>query len=96
MEVAFFSELDITKAYYQVPLTDKAMSLTAFPICLGLMEFTRLPFGLVTASATYIRLMRIVLAGLDGISFYLITFLCTVSPESLISTSFKCVLQRLR
>lgn len=25
----FFSELDITKAYYQEPLTEKAMSLTA-------------------------------------------------------------------
>ncbi|XP_050703984.1 uncharacterized protein LOC126989430 isoform X2 [Eriocheir sinensis] len=66
----YFSELDLTKAYYQVPLTDRAMCLTAFPTHLGLMEFCRLPFGLVTACATYIRLMRLVLAGLEGVTFY--------------------------
>ena len=60
----YFSELEITKVYYQVPLTDKVMSLIAFSTHLGLMEFTRLPFGLVTA---YAGLRHIVLAGLDGI-----------------------------
>ena len=66
----YFSELDLTKAYYQVPLTDRARPLTAFPTHRGLMEFCRMPFGLVTACATYIRLMRLVLAGLQGVSFY--------------------------
>ena len=66
----YFSELDLSKAYYQVPLSDYAKSLTAFPTHLGLMEFCRMPFGLVTACATYIRLMRIVLAGLTNVSFY--------------------------
>ena len=67
---AFFSELDFCKAYYQIPLSQKARELTAFATHLGLMEFCRLPFGLVTACATYIRLMRIVLAGLPNVSFY--------------------------
>ena len=40
----YFSELDICKAYYQVPLSDSAKALTAFPTHLGLMEFCRLPF----------------------------------------------------
>ena len=66
----YFSELDLSKAYYQVPLTEKAKPLTAFPTHKGLMEFNRLPFSLVTACATYIRLMRIVLAGLPNVSFY--------------------------
>ena len=66
----YFSELDLCKAYYQIPLTEKAKPLTAFPTHKGLMEFNRLPFGLVTACATYIRLMRIVLAGLPNVSFY--------------------------
>ena len=66
----YFSELDLCKAYYQIPLTDKAKALTAFPIHLGLMEFRRMPFGLSTACATYIRLMRILLAGLSNVSFY--------------------------
>lgn len=66
----YFSELDLTKAYYQVPVSLQSRPLTAFPSHRGLMEFTRLPFGLVTACATYIRLMRIVLAGLSNVSFY--------------------------
>lgn len=66
----YFTELDLTKAYYQVPLTEKAKSLTAFPTHKGLMEFNRLPFGLVTACATYIKLMRKVLIGLHNVSFY--------------------------
>ncbi|XP_063601110.1 uncharacterized protein LOC134777201 [Penaeus indicus] len=66
----YFSEIDLTKAYYQIPLSENAMPLTSFPTHRGLMEFTRLPFGLVTAGATYIRLMRLVLSGLSNIAFY--------------------------
>lgn len=35
----YFTELDLTKAYYQVPLTERARSQTAFPMHRGLMEF---------------------------------------------------------
>lgn len=66
----YFSELDLTKAYYQVSLPDRVKPPTAFPTQRGLMEFCRLPFGLVTACATYIRLMRLVLAGLPNVTFY--------------------------
>ena len=66
----YFSELDLCKAYYQVPLSDRAKALTAFPTHLGLMEFDRMAFSLSTACATYIRLMRIVLTRLSNISFY--------------------------
>ena len=66
----YFSELDLTKAYYQIPLSERARPYTAFPTHRGLMEFCRLPFGLVTACATYIRLMRIVLSDLSNVSFY--------------------------
>lgn len=56
----FFSEFDLTKAYYQIPLSRTVMPLTTFPTHRGLMEFTRLPFGFVSACATYIRLMRLI------------------------------------
>lgn len=44
--------------------------MTAFPTRKGLMEFRRLPFGLVTACSTYARLMTIVLSGLPNVCFY--------------------------
>ena len=56
----FISEIDITKAYYQIPLEEKSKSYTAFQTHLRLMQFTKMPFGLVTACSTYVRLMRIV------------------------------------
>lgn len=66
----YFSELDLTKAYYQVPLTESARPITAFPTYLGLMEFTCVPFGLITACATYIRLMRKLLSNVQNVTFY--------------------------
>ncbi|XP_076044813.1 uncharacterized protein LOC143027412 [Oratosquilla oratoria] len=66
----YISELKLCKAYYQVPLSDKAKALTSFSSHLGLMEFCRMPFDLVTAGATYIRLIRLVLADLPNVCFY--------------------------
>jgi hypothetical protein len=66
----FYSEMDITKAYHQVDLDEKSRPLTAFPTSRGLMEYVRLPFGLLTACATYARLMRVVLADLSNVTFY--------------------------
>ena len=66
----YFTEIDITKAYHQIPLTEKSRPLTAFPTSRGLMEYRRMPFGLVTACATYARLMRIVLQDLPNVVFY--------------------------
>ena len=63
-------ELDLTKAYYQMPLTDNAIPLTAFPTSKGMMEFVRCPFGLNSAPNGYNKLMRRVLAGLNNLSFY--------------------------
>lgn len=65
-----FSELDLSKAYYQITLTERSRKFTAFPTHRGLMEFLRLPFGLVNACSRYAHLMRIVLHGLESVTFY--------------------------
>lgn len=92
----FFSELDLSKAYYQVPLSDKSKSLTAFPTHLGLMEFCRLPFGLVTACATYIRLMRIVLSGLSNVTFYFDNIFIYSTDWTQHCSTLRAVLERIR
>jgi hypothetical protein len=66
----FISEIDIKKAYYQIPLDEPSKQLTAFATRRGLMQFVRLPFGLSTACSSYVRLMRIVLKGLPNVSCY--------------------------
>ena len=66
----FFSKLDFTKGYWQIPMTEEDKEKTAFSSSLGLLQFKRMPFGLVNAGATYSRMMRKLLDGLDGVANY--------------------------
>ena len=57
----FVSTLDLTKGYWQVPLTHRAKPKTAFVTPDGLFNYTVLPFGVHGAPATFQRLMDRVL-----------------------------------
>ena len=46
------SRLDLSKGYWQVPLS----SHDSFSNPMGLFQFTKMPFGFVTAPATFCRL----------------------------------------
>ena len=57
----YFSSLDLSSGYYQVPIAEEDRGKTAFSTKYGQYEFTRMPFGLCSAPATFQRLMNIVL-----------------------------------
>uniref|UniRef100_A0A8C1RIA6 ribonuclease H n=1 Tax=Cyprinus carpio TaxID=7962 RepID=A0A8C1RIA6_CYPCA len=57
----FISTLDLTKGYWQVPLTETAKPKTAFSTPTGHWQYRVLPFGLHGAPATFQRMMDIVL-----------------------------------
>ena len=95
-DCTFFFDLGLSKASYQICLTDRSKPLTAFATHRGLMEYNRLPFGLVTACATYARLMNIVLSDLKGVTFYFDNVLIYSNSFSDHLNSLEQVLQRLK
>ncbi|XP_047488137.1 uncharacterized protein LOC125038640 [Penaeus chinensis] len=66
----YFSEIDLCRGYWQIPLSKVSKIYTAFATHRGLMMFKVMPFGLKTACATFIRLMRKVLFGLANTDCY--------------------------
>ncbi len=71
----FYSTLDLTKGYWQSPLSPLSKEKSAFTTPFGLHQFITLPFGLFGAPATFQRLMDKILrlhtaAYLDDIIIY--------------------------
>ena len=55
---AYFAKIDLTKGYWQIPISEDDKDKTAFQTPLGLFQWTRMPFGLQNAPATFARVMR--------------------------------------
>ena len=61
----YFSKLDFCKGYWQIPMAYEDHQKTAFSTPIGLYQFIWMPFGLQNAFATYSRMMRRVLEGMQ-------------------------------
>lgn len=67
-----YSKIDMTKGYWQIPLSDDAKLTTAFQTPLGQFHWKTMPFGLVNSAATFTRMMRILLHNADpGVMNYI-------------------------
>ena len=92
----FFTKLDLSKGYWQIPVDKNDQEKTSFLTPDGLYHFKFMPFGLVTASAVFTKMMRIVLNGVENVVNYIDDIVIyTKDFDSHIKT-FDIVLERLR
>lgn len=98
-EAHYLTTLDIKSAYWQIPLSKESKPMTAFVVpTRGLFQFTRMPFGLHNAPATWQRFIDRVV-GVD-LEQYVLVYLddiviCTPSFSKHIEV-LNFVLERLR
>ena len=64
----YLSKIDLTKGFWQIPLTDNAKIKSAFVTPFGHFQFKVMPFGMVNSSATFVRLMKMILPNFDEFS----------------------------
>ncbi|GBN97989.1 Retrovirus-related Pol polyprotein from transposon 17.6 [Araneus ventricosus] len=86
----FFSTMDLTSGFHQMSMHSDHMHYTGIATEFGLFEYKRLPFGLKNASASFQRLMSIVLAGLSDLQIA-----CYIDDVIIASHNFQDHLQRL-
>ena len=65
-----YSSLDLVSAYLQICLQNRCQEFTAFITPFGTFKFKRMPFGLVSASSVFQRVMEKLLKGIDGVYCY--------------------------
>lgn len=61
----YFTTLDQANAYWLIPIEEGDRHNPAFNTLIGLFEFKYVPFGICNAPASFMRLMDVVLAGLQ-------------------------------
>jgi len=91
----FFSTLDLSHAYNQLPLHKDSCKYVTITTHRGLYQYTRLPFGIASSPAIFQKTMDCILQGLDGVICCLDDLLVmgTTAEEHL--RNLENVLQRL-
>ena len=66
----YFTKIDLSKGYWQIPMKEDVKHNTAFITHHGLFQFRTMPFGLVNSAATFSRVMRKLLKDLPNVENY--------------------------
>ena len=61
----YFSKMDLSKGFWQIPMNEKDKAKTAFSTPQGQFQWKKMPFGMKNASAVFSRMMRSLLDPLN-------------------------------
>ena len=65
------SKLDLAKGFYQIPVAEEDVEITAFITPFGKFSFNRMPFGLRNAPTVFQRKMEEVLGHISNCAPYI-------------------------
>jgi hypothetical protein len=71
-----FSRFDIKSAFFHLPLAEESKPGTACSTPTGHVEYERVPMGLTTAPAAWVRGINMALDGLEGACTFFDDVLC--------------------
>ncbi|KAI4890293.1 hypothetical protein NFI96_026069 [Prochilodus magdalenae] len=94
----FFSTMDLTSGFYNVPLYEKHKKYTAFSSPFGLHEYNRLPQGLSNSPATFMRMMLAIFGdeNFTSVLCYLDDLMVFAPTEQLALERLEMVFSRLK
>ena len=94
----YFVALDLRAGYWQIPMSEPSIPLTAFRSPRGLFEFLVMPFGLTNAPATFQRAMDEIFGDLrySGVLVYLDDILVHAEQVDEVFRLLHVVFERLR
>ena len=94
----FFSTMDLTSGFYNIPMHEDDKKYTAFTTPLGLHEFNRMPQGLCNSPASFMRMMMGIFGDMNfsKLLCYLDDLLVYAPSESEALSRLRTVFERLR
>ena len=92
----YFSTMDLSHAYNQLPLDDNARPFLTINTHRGLYQYTRLPFGVASAPSIFQKTMDMILQGMSGVICYLADILISGRTKDGHLDNLRKVLQKLQ
>ncbi len=92
----YFSTLDATSGFLQVPLTEDSSYVTTFATPFGRYRYLRLPFGICSAPEVYQQLMEELFGDLEGVEIYFDDFFVWGETLEQHNDRLKAVFERCR